>query len=59
MLEAARRAGAVVTNPPQDRFSGGYSGYFHDPDGHLWEIAWNPELSPLELDAVVSPESRS
>jgi catechol 2,3-dioxygenase-like lactoylglutathione lyase family enzyme len=52
VIEAARRAGAVVTNPPQDRFWGGYSGYFHDPDGHLWEIAWNPELSPQELDTV-------
>jgi uncharacterized protein len=48
VIEAARRAGATVTTPPQDRFWGGYSGYFHDPDGHLWEIAWNPELSPQE-----------
>jgi uncharacterized protein len=48
VLEAARRAGATVTNPPNDRFWGGYSGYFHDPDGHLWEVAWNPELSPQE-----------
>jgi uncharacterized protein len=59
VLEAARRVGATVTEPPYDRFWGGYSGYFHDPDGHLWEIAWNPELSPLELDSVVmDPESR-
>jgi uncharacterized protein len=48
VLEAARRAGATVTNPPNDRFWGGYSGYFHDPDGHLWEVAWNPELIPQE-----------
>ena len=48
VLEAARRAGATVTNPANDRFWGGYSGYFHDPDGHLWEVAWNPELSPQE-----------
>ncbi|MEK0083107.1 VOC family protein [Benzoatithermus flavus] len=41
----AERAGAVVTDPPRDRFWGGYSGYFHDPDGHLWEIAWNPQWS--------------
>jgi catechol 2,3-dioxygenase-like lactoylglutathione lyase family enzyme len=45
VVEQARRAGAVVTNPPQDRFWGGYSGYIHDPDGHLWEIAWNPQIS--------------
>lgn len=45
VLTQAERAGAVVTAPAQDRFWGGYSGYFHDPDGHLWEIAWNPEWS--------------
>ncbi len=59
VIAAARRAGATVTEPPGDRFWGGYSGYFHDPDGHLWEIAWNPELSPQELDDVVTnPGSR-
>jgi catechol 2,3-dioxygenase-like lactoylglutathione lyase family enzyme len=45
IIEQARAAGAVITDPPKDRFWGGYSGYFHDPDGHLWEIAWNPEFS--------------
>lgn len=45
VVAQAKRAGAVVTDPPHDRFWGGYSGYFHDPDGHLWEIAWNPEWS--------------
>jgi uncharacterized protein len=39
----ARRAGATVTEPARDRSRGGYSGYFHDPGGHLWEIAWNPQ----------------
>lgn len=43
VVSRARKAGAVVTDAPRDRFWGGYSGYFHDPDGHLWEIAWNPE----------------
>ena len=42
IMRDAAKAGAVVTDPPKDRFWGGYSGYFHDPDGHLWEIAWNP-----------------
>jgi hypothetical protein len=42
VMEQARRAGAVVTVPPQDTFWGGYSGYFQDPDGHLWEVVWNP-----------------
>jgi len=41
MLEKAAAAGAVVT-PPHDRPWGIYSGYFRDPDGHLWEIIWNP-----------------
>ena len=45
VIRQAERAGAVVTDPPHDRFWGGYSGYFHDPDGHLWEIAWNPQWS--------------
>lgn len=45
VMDQAERAGAVITDPAHDRFWGGYSGYFHDPDGHLWEIAWNPEWS--------------
>ncbi|HEX6015199.1 MAG TPA: VOC family protein [Geminicoccaceae bacterium] len=43
VMADARRAGATVTDPARERFWGGYSGYFHDPDGHLWEVAWNPE----------------
>lgn len=42
IMQEAERAGAHVTDPARDRFWGGYSGYFQDPDGHLWEIAWNP-----------------
>ena len=42
LIERAERAGAFVTDPARDRFWGGYSGYFQDLDGHLWEIAWNP-----------------
>ena len=45
IMGQAEQAGAVITDPPRDRFWGGYSGYFHDPDGHLWEIAWNPRWS--------------
>lgn len=43
VMQQAERAGAIITDPPHVRFWGGYSGYFHDPDGHLWEIAWNPQ----------------
>ena len=40
----ARAAGARVVKEPQDTFWGGYSAYFQDPDGHLWEVAWNPQF---------------
>lgn len=42
MTEAAA-AGATVLKPAQDTFWGGYAGYFQDPDGHVWEVAWNPQ----------------
>ena len=44
VMRQAESAGARVTDPAHDRFWGGYSGYFQDIDGHLWEIAWNPAL---------------
>lgn len=44
VMEEARAAGAVIVKPPQDTFYGGYAGYFQDPDGHLWEVVWNPGL---------------
>jgi hypothetical protein len=45
ILERAAAAGAVVT-PPHNRPWGIYSGYFRDPDGHLWEVIWNPGRTP-------------
>jgi hypothetical protein len=42
IIARAEAAGATITDPAKDRFWGGYSGHFQDPDGHLWEIAWNP-----------------
>ena len=42
LLAQAERAGATLTGRPHDRPWGVYSGYFRDPDGHLWEIIWNP-----------------
>jgi uncharacterized protein len=42
LMSQAERAGARITDPAHERFWGGYSGYFQDIDGHLWEIAWNP-----------------
>ena len=45
VLAQARAAGATLTDPPHDRPWGIYSGYFRDPDGHLWEILWNPRFA--------------
>ncbi len=42
VMAQAKKAGAKIVKPAQDTFWGGYSGYFQDPDGHLWEVAWNP-----------------
>jgi hypothetical protein len=42
VLKTAELAGARILKPAQDVFWGGHSGYFADPDGHLWEVAWNP-----------------
>lgn len=42
VMQLAAKAGARITDPAGVRFWGGYSGHFQDPDGHLWEIAWNP-----------------
>jgi uncharacterized protein len=47
LLEAAEKAGATVTVRAYDRPFGVYSGYFQDPDGHLWEILWNPALKDV------------
>jgi catechol 2,3-dioxygenase-like lactoylglutathione lyase family enzyme len=47
LVARAQHAGARVVKPPTSTFYGGYAGYFTDPDGHLWEIAFNPTL-PLE-----------
>jgi len=42
VLAQAQAAGAEPVKPAADTFYGGYAGYFRDPDGHLWEVAWNP-----------------
>lgn len=47
-MEQARAAGAKIVKRAQDTFYGGYAGYFQDPDGHLWEVVWNPQLLPAD-----------
>lgn len=49
ILAEARTAGARILKPAQPTPWGGYAGYFADPDGHLWEVAWNPHF-PLRQD---------
>ena len=44
VINQAVNAGARLVKKPQKVFWGGYSGYFQDPDGHLWEVAWNPHF---------------
>jgi catechol 2,3-dioxygenase-like lactoylglutathione lyase family enzyme len=43
VLAEAEHAGARILKPAKEAFWGGYTGYFADPDGHPWEVAWNPE----------------
>jgi catechol 2,3-dioxygenase-like lactoylglutathione lyase family enzyme len=45
VMDKAKLAGAVIIKSAQATFWGGYSGYFQDPDGHLWEVAWNPQVT--------------
>ena len=54
-LRHAEQAGGRVVKPAQDVFWGGHSGYFADPDGHLWEVAWNPYFTLNERGEVILP----
>lgn len=44
VMAHAAAAGAVIVKAAQDTFWGGYAGYFQDPDGHVWEVVWNPGM---------------
>src|SRR5437588_4544785 len=46
VMQQAKQAGAKVIKSAQETFDGGYAGYFQEPDTHVWEIAWNPQLFP-------------
>jgi catechol 2,3-dioxygenase-like lactoylglutathione lyase family enzyme len=52
VLAEAEAAGGRIVKPAQDVFWGGHNGYFTDPDGHLWEVAWNPGF-PLSDDGRI------
>ncbi len=49
----AAGAGAVFTQPPRETFYGSYAGFFTDPDGHVWEIAYNPGFT-LDSDGALN-----
>ena len=52
VLEEAKAAGATILKPPHEIFWGGYVVYFADPDGHPWEVAWNPHF-PIQDDGSI------
>ena len=56
VLKEAEAAGAKVLTPAREAFWGGYSGYFSDPDGFLWEVAWNPFFPIAEDGSIRIPE---
>ena len=56
VLAKAVEAGATLVKPAKDVFWGGYSGYFADPDGTLWEVAWNPGFALLPDGSMVLPD---
>jgi catechol 2,3-dioxygenase-like lactoylglutathione lyase family enzyme len=55
VLAEAAAAGGRIVKPAQDVFWGGHSGYFADPDGHLWEVAWNPHFPLAEDGSLTLP----
>jgi uncharacterized protein len=56
VLAEAQAAGATILKPGQDAFWGGYSGYFADPDGFPWEVAWNPSFPIADDGSISLPE---
>jgi uncharacterized protein len=56
VIAAAQAAGGTVTRAPADTFYGGYAGYFADPDGHVWEIAYNPGFALSDDGTLTIPD---
>ena len=56
VLKEASAAGATILKPAEEAFWGGYSGYFSDPDGFLWEVAWNPFFAIAEDGSIHLPD---
>ncbi|TML90982.1 MAG: VOC family protein [Actinobacteria bacterium] len=53
---AAEAAGATMTRPPGETFYGGYAACFSDPDGHVWEISYNPGFALREDGSIILPD---
>jgi uncharacterized protein len=56
VIAAARAAGATITSEPAETSYGGYAGYFADPDGHAWEIAYNPGFTLADDGTLTLPD---
>jgi predicted lactoylglutathione lyase len=56
IIETIARLGGSILNPPEEKSWGGYAGYVADPDGHLWEIAWNPGFAFDQQGNVIIPD---
>ncbi len=56
VMAEAEAAGATILKPAEDAFWGGYSGYFADPDGHPWEVAWNPNFPLADDGSITLPD---
>ncbi len=56
VLAQAKAAGAKLLKPAEEAFWGGYSGYFSDPDGFAWEVAWNPSFPIAEDGSIRIPD---
>jgi uncharacterized protein len=56
VLSEARAAGGSIVKPARQALWGGYSGYFSDPDGFLWEVAWNPSFKIAEDGSLQLPD---
>ena len=56
LLADAGAAGAEISQPARETFYGGYAGCFRDPDGHVWEIAWNPGFTLAPDGSLVLPD---
>jgi catechol 2,3-dioxygenase-like lactoylglutathione lyase family enzyme len=56
VLKESVAAGAKIVKPAEEAFWGGYSGYFSDPDGFLWEVAWNPGFAIADDGSIRLPD---